>query len=84
MPFDDITTDFRDGIRLLRLVEALTGSKLHAEARDGRVHRISNVRKALEELKKFGVETDTRPIEIVDGNMKITLGTRDSAPWHSS
>ncbi|ORX82095.1 hypothetical protein BCR32DRAFT_292856 [Anaeromyces robustus] len=77
---DDLQIDLQDGIRLLKLLEVLSGEELPKPEKSGRIiiriHRILNVGKALtflqsklnEPLPNIGSE------DIVDGNLKLTMG----------
>jgi len=76
----DLGTDLQDGIRLLKLLEILSGKETPKPERVGRtmmrIHKILNVGKALtflqaqlqEPLQNIGSE------DIVDGNLKLTMG----------
>ncbi|ORX81939.1 hypothetical protein BCR32DRAFT_244562 [Anaeromyces robustus] len=76
----DLGTDLQDGIRLLKLLEVLSGKETPKPERTGRImmriHKILNVGKALtflqsqlqEPLQNIGSE------DIVDGNLKLTMG----------
>ncbi|XP_031561014.1 alpha-actinin-1-like [Actinia tenebrosa] len=67
--------DFRDGVLLLLLLESLSGDKLTAERGKLRFHRIANVNKALDFVASKGVKlVSIGAEEIVDGNLKMTLG----------
>ncbi|KAF1743307.1 hypothetical protein MXB_5306, partial [Myxobolus squamalis] len=72
----DLTEDLRDGKVFLRLLEAISGEPLPlAEKKDLRVHRISNVNKCLDFIARKGVKlAGIGSEELVDGNMKMTLG----------
>ncbi|ORX52232.1 hypothetical protein BCR36DRAFT_231497, partial [Piromyces finnis] len=75
----DLGTDLQDGIRLLKLLEILSGVETPKPERTGkvmmRIHKILNVGKALtflqsqlqEPLQNIGSE------DIVDGNLKLTM-----------
>ncbi|XP_025055994.1 dystrophin isoform X4 [Alligator sinensis] len=72
---EDLFTDFRDGRRLLELLEGLTGQKLAKEKGSTRVHALNNVNKALQVLQKNNVDlVNIGSTDIVDGNHKLTLG----------
>jgi DNA repair exonuclease SbcCD ATPase subunit len=72
----DLFQDLRDGSVLLTLLEIFTGKKMPKEKGTMKVHKIQNVKYAINYL------TDVRKIrivgipneEIVDGNRKLTLG----------
>ncbi|MGH0187032.1 UNVERIFIED_CONTAM: hypothetical protein FKN15_023396 [Acipenser sinensis] len=62
---DNIEEDFRDGLKLMLLLEVISGERLPKPERGKmRVHKINNVNKALDFIWR----------EIVDGNAKMTLG----------
>ncbi|KAJ6660138.1 hypothetical protein lerEdw1_018065, partial [Lerista edwardsae] len=74
-PIKDMFTDFRDGRKLLDLLEGLTGSTLPKERGSTRVHALNNVNKALQVLQQKNVElVNIGGTDIVDGNHKLTLG----------
>ena len=73
----DVDQDFRDGLALLRLLELISGDKLGVAERKGkmRIHKIANVGKALAFIGEKGVKlAGIGAEEIVDGNLKMTLG----------
>uniref|UniRef100_A0A8D2LK03 Dystrophin n=1 Tax=Varanus komodoensis TaxID=61221 RepID=A0A8D2LK03_VARKO len=71
----DLFNDFRDGRRLLELLEGFTGQKLGKEKGSTRVHALNNVNKALQVLQKNNVDlVNIGSSDIVDGNHKLTLG----------
>ncbi|XP_071424824.1 dystrophin isoform X4 [Pithys albifrons albifrons] len=72
---EDLFNDFRDGRRLLELLECLTGQKLAKEKGATRVHALNNVNKALQVLQRNNVDlVNIGSSDIVDGNHKLTLG----------
>uniref|UniRef100_A0A663MF48 Dystrophin n=1 Tax=Athene cunicularia TaxID=194338 RepID=A0A663MF48_ATHCN len=72
---EDLFNDFRDGRRLLELLECLTGQKLAKEKGSTRVHALNNVNKALQVLRRNNVDlVNIGSSDIVDGNHKLTLG----------
>ncbi|KAM6095626.1 dystrophin isoform 9-T9 [Chlamydotis macqueenii] len=72
---EDLFNDFRDGRRLLELLECLTGQKLAKEKGSTRVHALNNVNKALQVLQRNDVDlVNIGSSDIVDGNHKLTLG----------
>ncbi|XP_037232885.1 dystrophin isoform X9 [Falco rusticolus] len=72
---EDLFSDFRDGQRLLELLECLTGQKLAKEKGSTRVHALNNVNKALQVLQRNNVDlVNIGSSDIVDGNHKLTLG----------
>ncbi|KAM9567430.1 dystrophin isoform 14-T14 [Guaruba guarouba] len=72
---EDLFNDFRDGRRLLELLECFTGQKLAKEKGSTRVHALNNVNKALQVLQRYNVDlVNIGSSDIVDGNHKLTLG----------
>lgn len=73
---DTIEEDFRDGLKLMLLLEVISGEQLPKPDRGRmRFHRIANVNKALEFIESKGVKlVSIGAEEIVDGNLKMTLG----------
>ncbi|XP_075630661.1 dystrophin isoform X5 [Balearica regulorum gibbericeps] len=72
---EDLFNDFRDGRRLLELLECFTGQKLAKEKGSTRVHALNNVNKALQVLQRNNVDlVNIGSSDIVDGNHKLTLG----------
>ncbi|XP_064008028.1 dystrophin isoform X12 [Pogoniulus pusillus] len=72
---EDLFNDFRDGRRLLELLECLTGQKLAKEKGSTRVHALNNVNKALKVLQRNNIDlVNIGSSDIVDGNHKLTLG----------
>lgn len=71
-----IEEDFRTGLRLMQLLEVISGDKLPKPDRGKmRFHKIANVNKALEFIQGKGVRLVLIGAEeIVDGNVKMTLG----------
>ncbi|KAL7674969.1 hypothetical protein ACOME3_001239 [Neoechinorhynchus agilis] len=68
---DDIETDFRDGHRLMTLLEVISGENLPKPERGQlRFHHIANVNKALEFIRDKGVRLMVGAEEIVDGNLR--------------
>jgi len=73
----DITTDLRDGIKLIQLLEIIGEANLgkYNKTPKMRVQQIENVNKALAFIKERGVSLVSIGSEdIVDGNVKLTLG----------
>uniref|UniRef100_A0A671W9Z4 Actinin alpha 4 n=1 Tax=Sparus aurata TaxID=8175 RepID=A0A671W9Z4_SPAAU len=68
--------DFRDGLKLMLLLEVISGERLPKPERGKmRVHKINNVNKALDFIASKGVKlVSIGAEEIVDGNAKMTLG----------
>ncbi|MBN3311922.1 ACTN1 protein, partial [Atractosteus spatula] len=73
---ENIEEDFRDGLKLMLLLEVISGERLAKPERGKmRVHKISNVNKALDFIASKGVKlVSIGAEEIVDGNAKMTLG----------
>ncbi|CAL8334559.1 unnamed protein product [Boreogadus saida] len=73
---DSIEEDFRDGLKLMLLLEVISGERLPKPERGKmRVHKINNVNKALDFIASKGVKlVSIGAEEIVDGNAKMTLG----------
>ncbi|XP_052341501.1 alpha-actinin-1 isoform X48 [Oncorhynchus keta] len=73
---ENIEEDFRDGLKLMLLLEVISGERLAKPERGKmRVHKISNVNKALHYITSKGVKlVSIGAEEIVDGNAKMTLG----------
>ncbi|KAI9536913.1 Alpha-actinin-4 [Dissostichus eleginoides] len=73
---ENIEEDFRDGLKLMLLLETISGERLAKPERGKmRVHKINNVNKALDFIAGKGVKlVSIGAEEIVDGNAKMTLG----------
>uniref|UniRef100_A0A4W5QV07 Actinin, alpha 4 n=1 Tax=Hucho hucho TaxID=62062 RepID=A0A4W5QV07_9TELE len=73
---ENIEEDFRDGLKLMLLLEVISGERLPKPERGKmRVHKINNVNKALDYIAGKGVKlVSIGAEEIVDGNAKMTLG----------
>uniref|UniRef100_A0A1I7VXE2 Alpha-actinin, sarcomeric n=1 Tax=Loa loa TaxID=7209 RepID=A0A1I7VXE2_LOALO len=71
-----IEEDFRNGLKLMLLLEVISGEALPRPDRGKmRFHKIANVNKALEYIESKGVKlVSIGAEEIVDGNVKMTLG----------
>ncbi|KAI9337407.1 hypothetical protein DFJ73DRAFT_592863 [Zopfochytrium polystomum] len=74
-----VLDDLKDGIKLLRLLEALTGIKPPPPEGRGvalRIYHIANVNKALKFIADHAAEPPRQisAEDIVDGNPKLTLG----------
>ncbi|KAF9933929.1 Spectrin beta chain, non-erythrocytic 1, partial [Mortierella alpina] len=75
-PMTTIEKDLKDGKRLIGLLEVVSKEPLKPERGNMRIHQMANVSKALAFLEK---KTD-EPLgslgneDIVDGNVKLTLG----------
>ena len=73
---ESFEVDFRDGLKLIDLIESLTGDSLSTPIRNVqmKLHRIANVNIALDYLENSGCNVDSiSPEEIVDGSLKMTL-----------
>uniref|UniRef100_A0A8C1ZZ95 Actinin, alpha 4 n=1 Tax=Cyprinus carpio TaxID=7962 RepID=A0A8C1ZZ95_CYPCA len=74
---ENIEEDFRDGLKLMLLLEVISGQCRLPKPERGkmRVHKINNVNKALDFIASKGVKlVSIGAEEIVDGNAKMTLG----------
>ncbi|XP_046382631.1 alpha-actinin, sarcomeric isoform X1 [Ischnura elegans] len=73
---DNIDEDFRNGLKLMLLLEVISGETLPKPDRGKmRFHKIANVNKALDFIERKGVKlVSIGAEEIVDGNLKMTLG----------
>ncbi|XP_066281757.1 alpha-actinin-like isoform X2 [Branchiostoma lanceolatum] len=71
-----IEEDFRNGLKLMLLLEVISGERLPKPDRGKlRFHQIANVNKALDFIASKGVKlVSIGAEEIVDGNVKMTLG----------
>ncbi|XP_021946299.1 alpha-actinin, sarcomeric isoform X1 [Folsomia candida] len=73
---ENIDEDFRNGLKLMLLLEVISGETLPKPDRGKmRFHKIANVNKALDYIASKGVRlVSIGAEEIVDGNLKMTLG----------
>jgi hypothetical protein len=73
---EEINEDFRNGLKLMLLLEVISGEQLPKPDRGKmRFHKIANVNKALDFIQSKGVKlVSIGAEEIVDGNLKMTLG----------
>ncbi|XP_041351421.1 alpha-actinin-like isoform X1 [Gigantopelta aegis] len=73
---ENIEEDFRHGLKLMLLLEVISGEQLPKPDRGKmRFHKIANVNKALDFIASKGVKlVSIGAEEIVDGNVKMTLG----------
>lgn len=73
---EEINEDFRNGLKLMLLLEVISGEQLSKPDRGKmRFHKIANVNKALDFIQSKGVKlVSIGAEEIVDGNLKMTLG----------
>ncbi|XP_022253656.1 alpha-actinin-like, partial [Limulus polyphemus] len=72
----NIEEDFRNGLKLMLLLEVISGETLpRPDKGKMRFHKIANVNKALDFIASKGVKlVSIGAEEIVDGNVKMTLG----------
>ncbi len=72
----DLFTDLCDGVLLLKLLEIISGDKLGKPNRGRmRVHKIENLNKTLEYLKRKRIQLENIGAEdILDGNQRLILG----------
>ncbi|CAF3804026.1 unnamed protein product [Adineta steineri] len=71
----DLFEDFKDGTKLIALLEVLSGQTLPIERGNKRAHFMSNVDNALKFLASRKIKLiNIRPLDIVDGNPTIILG----------
>ncbi|ESO12433.1 hypothetical protein HELRODRAFT_93275 [Helobdella robusta] len=73
---ENIEEDFQNGLKLMLLLEVISGEQLGKPDRGKmRIHKLSNVNKALQFIESKGVHlVSIGAEEIVDGNLKMTLG----------
>lgn len=73
---ENLEEGFNDGLKLMLLLEVISGERLpKPEKGNLRFHQISNVNKALDFIRAKGVKlVSIGAEEIVDGNLKMTLG----------
>ncbi|RWS10034.1 Alpha-actinin: sarcomeric-like protein, partial [Dinothrombium tinctorium] len=73
---ENIEEDFRNGLKLMLLLEVISGETLPKPDKGKmRFHKIANVNKALDFIASKGVKlVSIGAEEIVDGNVKMTLG----------
>ncbi|KAM4771390.1 alpha-actinin-2 [Rhinophrynus dorsalis] len=73
---ENIEEDFRNGLKLMLLLEVISGERLPKPDRGKmRFHKIANVNHALDFIARKGVKlVSIGAEEIVDGNVKMTLG----------
>nr|XP_055035233.1 alpha-actinin-3a isoform X2 [Misgurnus anguillicaudatus] len=73
---ENIEDDFRNGLKLMLLLEVISGERLQRPDKGKmRFHKIANVNKALDFITSKGVKlVSIGAEEIVDGNVKMTLG----------
>ena len=73
---EDISKDFSNGLKLMLLLEVISGERLPKPDRGKmRFHKIANVNKALDFIMNKGVKlVSIGAEEICDGNVKMTLG----------
>merc|ERR1712002_175623 len=75
---ENIEEDFRNGLKLMLLLEVISGETLARPDRGKmRFHKIANVNKALDFIASKGVKlVSIGAEEIVDGNVKMTSNRR--------
>lgn len=73
---ESVAQDFRSGVNLVKLLEVISGGEIaRLETGKMRIHKVNNVRKALDFVASKGVNLiGIGAEEIVDGNLKMTLG----------
>jgi len=72
---ENIEEDFQNGLKLMLLLEVISNEQLSKPDRGRmRFHKIANVNKALDFIRSKGVKLMVGAEEIVDGNLKMTLG----------
>ncbi|CAF1180208.1 unnamed protein product [Adineta ricciae] len=72
---ENIEEDFQNGLKLMLLLEVISNEQLVKPDRGRmRFHKIANVNKALDFIMSKGVKLMVGAEEIVDGNLKMTLG----------
>jgi Ca2+-binding EF-hand superfamily protein len=73
---EEIGQDYKNGLKLMLLLEVISGERLPRPDRGKmRFHKIANVNKALDFIASKGVKlVSIGAEEIVDGNVKMTLG----------
>jgi len=73
---ENIEDDFRDGLKLIHLIEVISGEKLTKpkSGRRLRVHHILDINNALTFLKSKGVHLTISAEDLVDGKLNLTLG----------
>ncbi|KAH0792888.1 putative alpha-actinin [Histomonas meleagridis] len=76
--FEDVTTEFEDGVKLIQLLEIIgkepVKGKWHRECKN-KYHKIENVNMAIQYIKDKGIKlTNIQADDIVDKNLKLTLG----------
>ena len=72
---EKLDEDFRDGLKLMLLLEIISGERLSKpETGHLRIHHVSNVQRALDFIKSKGIFVSIGAQDIVDGNLKLTLG----------
>lgn len=72
----DLSVDFRDGRKLLKLLSIVLDTEVPSpEKGKMRLHHVNNVNKAIQLMTANRVKlVNVGPEEIVDGNLKMTLG----------
>ncbi|KAJ5079114.1 alpha-actinin-2 [Anaeramoeba ignava] len=75
---ESLETDFQDGLMLISLLEIIGDEKLTKYNKNPKIkiQKIQNVKVALDFIESRGVKlASIGPEDIVDGNVKLTLGT---------
>ncbi|CAF3955463.1 unnamed protein product, partial [Rotaria sordida] len=72
---NDLFEDFKDGTKLIALLEVLSGQTLPMERGNTRAHYLSNISNALKFLESRKIKlVNIGPIDIADGRPTIILG----------
>jgi hypothetical protein len=72
---NDLFVDLQDGLNLIALLESFVDDPMLRESGSTRFHRIQNVQRCLDFLRKRHIRVvNIRAEDIVDGNPKLTLG----------
>eukprot|EP00127_Corallochytrium_limacisporum_P005691 Clim_evm70s210 gene=Clim_evmTU70s210 len=73
---ENIGTDFSDGLKLIQLLQVLSGDKLNRpEKGKMRIHKLQNLNVSLDFIKEKGVKlVGVSAEEICDNNLKLILG----------
>eukprot|EP01100_Stratorugosa_tubuloviscum_P000979 TRINITY_DN121_c0_g3_i1.p1 TRINITY_DN121_c0_g3~~TRINITY_DN121_c0_g3_i1.p1 ORF type:complete len:629 (-),score=334.80 TRINITY_DN121_c0_g3_i1:157-2043(-) len=77
LKIEDVITGFTDGVNLVNLLEVISTEKIAKYEKNPkmRIHKVENVNKCLQFITEHGVKlAGTGASEIVDGNLKMTLG----------
>jgi len=72
---EKLDEDFRDGLKLMLLLEIISDERLpKPETGRLRIHHVNNVKQALDFIKSKDIFVSIGAQDIVDGNLKLTLG----------